>query len=66
MQTHMVAELFLRNGTKSSHVARALQPFYETDFLPLVNTQLEKVRVRLVAVLNAALTSLERSTGVRA
>ncbi len=29
-----------------SHEARALQIFYETDFLPVVNTQLEKAGVR--------------------
>jgi nuclease S1 len=38
-----------------SHEARALQLFYETDFLPVVNVQLEKAGVRLAAVLNAAL-----------
>jgi hypothetical protein len=38
-----------------SHEARALQTFYEEDFLPVVNAQLEKAGVRLAAVLNAAL-----------
>ena len=39
-----------------SHEARALQLFYESDFLPVVNTQLEKAGVRLATVLNAALS----------
>lgn len=38
-----------------SHEARALQLFYEEDFLPVVNVQLEKAGVRLAAMLNAAL-----------
>lgn len=38
-----------------SHDARELQIFYEQDFLPVVNAQLEKAGVRLAAVLNAAL-----------
>lgn len=38
-----------------SHEARGLQLFYETDFLPVVNVQLEKSGLRLAGVLNAAL-----------
>jgi hypothetical protein len=38
-----------------SHEARGLQVFYETDFLPVVNVQLEKSGLRLAGVLNAAL-----------
>jgi len=38
-----------------SHESRALQAFYETDFLPVIDTQLKKAGVRLAAVLNAAL-----------
>jgi S1/P1 Nuclease len=38
-----------------SHEARALQLFYETDFLPVVNVQLEKAGIRLAALLNDAL-----------
>ena len=38
-----------------SHEPRALQLFYETDFLPTVDVQLEKAGVRLAMVLNRAL-----------
>jgi hypothetical protein len=38
-----------------SHEARAMQLFYEEDFLPVVRVQIEKAGVRLAAVLNAAL-----------
>ena len=35
--------------------ARTLELFYETEFLPVVNEQLEKAGVRLAALLNAAM-----------
>ena len=35
--------------------ARTLELFYETEFLPVVNEQLEKAGVKLASVLNAAL-----------
>ncbi len=38
-----------------SHEARALQVFYETDFLPVIKAQLEKAGVRLANLLNATL-----------
>ena len=38
-----------------SHEARSLQVFYETEFLPIVASQLQKAGVRLANLLNAAL-----------
>ena len=50
-ESHEVAKLVYGE----SHEARALQVFYEREFLPAVNVQLEKAGLRLAAVLNAAL-----------